>query len=116
MSLVDYILGVSLGLAAGALFGRFFDSSFHWGYSLLGPLRKSELDVAHGQVAGRTAMRLMVGTLTSGAACLLFTVGLTFLARRFVSDWPGFVKVWFAGFFAAALVAAILRIRKTRTK
>ena len=116
MSLVDYILGVSLGLAAGAFFTRFYASSFRWGESLLGPIRKSELGVAYGQVAGRTAMRSIVGTLTAGAACLLVTVGLRILTRRFVSDWPGFVNVWFASFFAAALVVAVLRIRKTRTK
>ena len=105
----DLILGASLGLLAGVLFHRTFYGAWRWGFALLGPFRPTELHAKPNHVAGRTAMRALLASLSAAVTVSATWLALSLPFRALVVVWHQFALGWVTTFLLAALVMSLRR-------
>lgn len=110
--ILDVSIGLLVGLAAGSLLPMAFQLGWSWGCRLLGPVRRSEVNVTIGHVAGLTALRFMIATILGSAAAGAVILGLTLSATTVVQESQRFLNVWIIGFVVGVLLTTLRRRRQ----
>ena len=103
----DTLLGVALGLVAGAVWRAAFLRAWRFGWTLLGPYRAVEGSVHDNRLSTRTAGRALLAIVAAGAVSVAVILGLSLPAGRLVDSWPKFRLAWIIAFAASVFVARI---------